>query len=88
MLQGGLLVEVDDLTGTEGSDQTKKLTPIKVLSFISASLLKTEQFSGFIQSLAVSYVLNIFFWRIILQDFFWFPYASMPQGAGVLLLCS
>lgn len=59
-LQGSLLVIVD-LTGTEGSDQTKKLTSIKVFSLKSASLLKTEHIGGFIKSLAVSYGLNIFF---------------------------
>lgn len=58
--QGSLLVTVDDLTGTEDSDQTKKSTSVKVFSFKTASLLKPEHISGFIKSLAVSFVLNIF----------------------------
>lgn len=59
-LQGSLLIIVDDLTGTEGSDQTKKLTLIKVFSFQSASILKPQHIGGFIKSLAVSYGFNFF----------------------------
>lgn len=47
-LQGSSLVRVGDFTGTEVSDQIKKLTSIKVFSIKSALLLKPEHIGGFI----------------------------------------
>lgn len=58
-LQGSLLVRVGDFTGTEGSDQIKKLTSVKVCSSKSALLLKPEHIGGFNKSPALSCGLNL-----------------------------
>lgn len=54
-LQGSWLVRVGDFTGTEGSDQIKKLTLVKVFCIV----IKTRTIDGFIKSLALSYGLNL-----------------------------
>lgn len=78
-LQGSLLVRVGDFTGTEGSDQIKKLTSVKVFSIKSALLLIPEHIGGFIKSLTLSYGLNLDSLKNFWQDFFCFPCASVPE---------
>lgn len=77
-LQGSLLVRVGDSTGTEGSDQIKKLTSVKVFSIKSALLLKPEHIGGFIKKSCFELWFEFAFFEEFLARFLLFPLCLCP----------